>query len=365
MAANEIIVPIEPAASARPAAAAAARPAHLGHGPLQLPLPLLHAARAASTSSYRFLKILRAAVASRKSCAWRGCSCRWACASCASPAASRCCARTSPDLIGDLTSIAGVEDIALTTNGVLLAQHAAELKAAGLQRVTVSLDSLDPDVFARMSGGFGGVDEVLDGIEAAQRAGPRPHQDQRRGPARRQRSHACSHLVERFRGTRRDRALHRVHGRRQPQSTGTPQRVVPSAELLAASMRAGRCAPLEPNYRGEVARRYAFERRRRRSRLHLLGDRSRSAATARARACPPTACSTPACSPHTGSTCASRCAPAPTTRNSRSSSAHVWSGRARTATASCAPTCASAAATRQGRNVLHRRLNMAVQDSRI
>src|ERR1700726_3584182 len=51
-----------------------------------------------------------------------------------------------PDLIGDLTSIPGIEDIALTTNGVLLSQHAAELKAAGLKRVTVSLDSLDPTI---------------------------------------------------------------------------------------------------------------------------------------------------------------------------------------------------------------------------
>src|ERR1700746_356713 len=68
-----------------------------------------------------------------------------------------------PDLIGDLTDISGVEDVALTTNGVLLARYASELKAAGLQRVTVSLDSLDEAVFARMSGGFGGVDEVLDG----------------------------------------------------------------------------------------------------------------------------------------------------------------------------------------------------------
>src|SRR5579872_5153135 len=52
------------------------------------------------------------------------------------------------DLIGDLTALPGVEDVALTTNGMLLAQHAAELAAAGLKRITVSLDSLDPEVFA-------------------------------------------------------------------------------------------------------------------------------------------------------------------------------------------------------------------------
>src|SRR5580704_7851240 len=71
------------------------------------------------------------------------------------------------ELIGDLTSLPGIEDVALTTNGVLLAQHAAELRAAGLHRVTVSLDSLDPAVFAKMSGGLGSVDEVLNGIAHA------------------------------------------------------------------------------------------------------------------------------------------------------------------------------------------------------
>src|ERR1700682_3361901 len=61
------------------------------------------------------------------------------------------------DLIGDLTSLPGVEDVALPAAGGLLAHHPAELRAAGLQRVTVSLDSLDPAVFAQMAGGFGSV----------------------------------------------------------------------------------------------------------------------------------------------------------------------------------------------------------------
>src|SRR6201996_5936973 len=78
------------------------------------------------------------------------------------------------ELIGDLTAIPGVEDVALTTNGVLLARHAAELKAAGLRRITISLDSLDPEVFGRMNGGFGGLSDVLDGIEHARAAGLEP-----------------------------------------------------------------------------------------------------------------------------------------------------------------------------------------------
>jgi GTP 3',8-cyclase len=78
------------------------------------------------------------------------------------------------DLVGRLSAIPGVEDLALTTNGVLLAQHAAELKANGLTRVTVSLDSLDEATFRRMSGGFDGLERVLDGITAATEAGLAP-----------------------------------------------------------------------------------------------------------------------------------------------------------------------------------------------
>ena len=78
------------------------------------------------------------------------------------------------DLVGDLTDIRGIEAIALTTNGVLLGQHAVDLHANGLKRVTVSLDTLDREVFARMSGGFGALDQVLSGIDAAIAAGLTP-----------------------------------------------------------------------------------------------------------------------------------------------------------------------------------------------
>src|SRR5205085_8522966 len=65
----------------------------------------------------------------------------------------------------------GVRDLALTTNGALLAVQAQALRDAGLMRITVSVDSLDPEVFARMSGGRGRVDDVLAGIAAAEAAG--------------------------------------------------------------------------------------------------------------------------------------------------------------------------------------------------
>src|SRR5450755_3943151 len=78
------------------------------------------------------------------------------------------------DLVGDLTDVPGVDDIALTTNGVLLGQHAVDLHANGLRRVTVSLDTLDKDVFTRMSGGFAALDQVLSGIDAAIAVGLTP-----------------------------------------------------------------------------------------------------------------------------------------------------------------------------------------------
>ena len=161
-----------------------------------------------------------------------------------------------PDLIGDLTAIPGVEDVALTTNGVLLARYAGELKAAGLKRVTVSLDSLDDAVFARMSGGFGGVAEVLDGIEAARRAELTPVKVNavvQRGVN----DHTVLGLVERFRGTGVIvRFIEYMDvGNRNHWSSDL---VVPSRELAAQIGARWPLAPLRPDYRGEVAERYAF-----------------------------------------------------------------------------------------------------------
>ncbi len=65
-------------------------------------------------------------------------------------------------------------EIALTTNGILLQRQAAALKAAGLQRVTISLDALDNAIFQRMSDTQLHVQQVLDGIDAAQAAGLGP-----------------------------------------------------------------------------------------------------------------------------------------------------------------------------------------------
>ena len=75
------------------------------------------------------------------------------------------------DLIAQLAAIEGTEDLALTTNGSTLKESAESLKAAGLKRLTVSLDSLDPKIFKQLSGGRGNVEDVLTGIQAAEAAG--------------------------------------------------------------------------------------------------------------------------------------------------------------------------------------------------
>src|SRR5919199_2816432 len=77
-------------------------------------------------------------------------------------------------LVAMLSRTEGLRDLTLTTNGSLLARKAEALKAAGLRRVTVSLDSLDNDVFSAMNDVGFPVARVLEGIEAAAEAGLRP-----------------------------------------------------------------------------------------------------------------------------------------------------------------------------------------------
>ncbi len=77
------------------------------------------------------------------------------------------------ELIRMLSHITTIDDISLTTNGILLARYATELKAAGLHRVNVSLDTLQPDKFRRITRG-GNLEDTLSGIEAANSAGLKP-----------------------------------------------------------------------------------------------------------------------------------------------------------------------------------------------
>jgi GTP 3',8-cyclase len=161
------------------------------------------------------------------------------------------------DLVGDLTSIPGIDDIALTTNGVLLANHAVDLQANGLKRITVSLDTLDKDIFARLSGGFGALDQVLGGIDAAIAAGLAPVKINtviERGVN----DHTALDLVEHFRGTAvivRFIEFMDVGNRNH----WRPDMVVPSRELAERINTRWPMQPVSQNYRGEVAERWRFD----------------------------------------------------------------------------------------------------------
>jgi GTP 3',8-cyclase len=77
------------------------------------------------------------------------------------------------DLVGMLAGIEGIEDLAMTTNGILLNQYAEKLKRAGLQRVNISLDTMDPEKY-RIITRNGKLDQVLKGIDSARQAGLKP-----------------------------------------------------------------------------------------------------------------------------------------------------------------------------------------------
>jgi cyclic pyranopterin phosphate synthase len=161
------------------------------------------------------------------------------------------------DLIGDLSAIPGIEDIALTTNGVLLGKHAVDLRANGLRRITVSLDTLDPQVFARMSGGFAALDQVLAGIQAAIAAGLAPVKINaviERGVN----DHTVLELLQHFRGSPvivRFIEFMDVGNRNH----WRPDMVVPSRELAARIHERWPIHPVSENYRGEVAQRWRFD----------------------------------------------------------------------------------------------------------
>jgi cyclic pyranopterin phosphate synthase len=162
-----------------------------------------------------------------------------------------------PDLIADLHSIEGIDDIALTTNGILLAQHAAALKAAGLDRVTVSLDSLDPEVFTRMSGGRGSHERVLEGIREAELSGLAPIKVNavvKRGIN----DHTVLEMVEKFRGTG---IIVRFIEYMDVGTINHWQRyeAVPARELVDMIDAKWPIVPAERNYHGEVASRYVLK----------------------------------------------------------------------------------------------------------
>ena len=164
--------------------------------------------------------------------------------------------RGLPELVARLACIGGVDDLALTTNGALLPRDAQALRDAGLHRITLSLDSLDPDIYRRMAGGRGEVAQALAALDAAERAGfvaLKINCVVLRGVN----DGGVLDLVERFRGT--SHVLRFI----EYMDVGTlngwrADRVVAGAELRAAIHARWPLVALPPNSPGETARRYAF-----------------------------------------------------------------------------------------------------------
>ncbi|WP_243398139.1 GTP 3',8-cyclase MoaA [Deinococcus koreensis] len=166
--------------------------------------------------------------------------------------------RDLPELIARLARLGGVEDIALTTNGLLLPRLAPALKAAGLHRVTVSIDSLDPEVFGRMNGLGIHPQKVLDGIEAALQAGlgVKINTVVQRGVN-------DAGLRELWLALRQNAVVRFIEFMDVGNHNGwNLDSVVPSREVMARLSADGTGAefqPVNPDYRGEVAARYRAE----------------------------------------------------------------------------------------------------------
>jgi len=159
-------------------------------------------------------------------------------------------------LVRRLARVPGITDLALTTNGSLLAGQAGALREAGLSRLTVSLDALDPARFRALSGGRGDVADVLAGVAAAEAAGFGAIKFNcvvQRGINEDQ----VLPLAERFRGT--PHVLRFIEFMDVGTCNGwRRERVVPSAELRDRIAARWPLVPATPGYRGEVARRHRY-----------------------------------------------------------------------------------------------------------
>ena len=161
-----------------------------------------------------------------------------------------------PALVRRVAQVPGVEDLALTTNATLLPRQAGDLRAAGLRRLTVSLDSLDEAVFAEMNGGKLSVTRVLEGVAAAERAGFGPIKLNcvvQKGVN----DHTLVDLARHFKGTGhivRFIEFMDVGTRNEWDLT----QVLSAREIVERIGSKLEIEPLEPNYRGEVAKRWGY-----------------------------------------------------------------------------------------------------------
>jgi len=147
-------------------------------------------------------------------------------------------------------------EITLTTNGSLLAKQAAALKKAGLDRVTVSLDSLDDATFRAMNDADFPVAKVIDGIEAAAAAGLGPvkiNMVVKRGVN----DQSIVQMAERWRGT--GHIIRFIEYMDVGSTNGwRMDEVVPSAEIIGKISQRWPLEPIGANYPGEVAERWRY-----------------------------------------------------------------------------------------------------------
>ena len=165
--------------------------------------------------------------------------------------------RDLPVLVSMLAEIEGLQDLALTTNGSLLAAHAQELKAAGLKRVTISLDSLDETVFKVMNDVDFPLDTVLGAIQAAADVGLTPIKVDmvvKRGVNEAD----VVDMARYFRGTGQ---IVRFIEYMDVGSTNAWRLddVVPASEIVRRINSVWPIEPAAPNYPGEVAERYLYK----------------------------------------------------------------------------------------------------------
>jgi len=148
-------------------------------------------------------------------------------------------------------------DLTLTTNGSILRKKAAALKAAGLKRITVSLDGLDDAVFKKMNDVDFPVEDVLDGITAAQEAGfesIKVNMVVQKGSN----EHEIISMAERFKGT--GIVLRFIEYMDVGSSNGwNMAEVLPSQEVIALIHSVHPLEAISANYAGEVAKRWRYQ----------------------------------------------------------------------------------------------------------
>jgi cyclic pyranopterin phosphate synthase len=159
-------------------------------------------------------------------------------------------------LVARLAAIEGLQDISMTTNGSILASKAEALSQAGLQRVSVSLDALDPGIFAAMNDVDFEVERVLAGIDAAEAAGLTPlkiNMVVKRGVN----DGEILPMVRHFHGS--GHILRFIEYMDVGNTNGWRMNdVLPAKQVVERINAEFPLAPMEENYRGEVANRYRF-----------------------------------------------------------------------------------------------------------